>query len=330
MTRSINGILAWLLLVVAVKFAEAQQPKTLPYHLGYLSSTEPTRDLDRSHGIATSLRHLGYIEGQNIVTEYRYAVGKMDQLPTLASDLVRLNVAVIIVSGGNAVIRAAKNATTAIPLVLGGQGSDPVEAGFVESLAQPAGNITGVTNLLVQLGGKRLELLKEAAPKIVRVTAPYVVENRTHELELKSAKAAAHALGITIQPREVRGGGDFDRVFASIGKQRPDGLHVPGGPVMRDNEKRIVDFALRTRLPSMFTTTTAVKTGGLMYYGPDLTDSYRRVATYVDRILKGAKPGDLPVEQPTKFELVINLKTAKQIGLPIPPNLLARADKVVK
>ena len=228
-------------------------------------------------------------------------------------------------------IRAAKNATKTIPIVMVGAGSDPVEAGFVESLARPGGNVTGITNLSRELGGKRLELLKEAVPKLARVAVLYDPANPASVLEVKEVlPVAARALGLTIQPWEVRAADDFDRVFAALNKQRPDGLYVLGGTLMSANQKRIVGFALKSRLPSMYTNREAVDAGGLMSYGADLADSYRRVAYYVDRILKGAKPADLPVEQPTKFELVINLKTAKQIGLTIPPDVLARADRVIK
>jgi putative ABC transport system substrate-binding protein len=227
-------------------------------------------------------------------------------------------------------IVAAKNATTTIPVVMVGQGSDPVEAGIIASLAHPGGNVTGVTNLLVQLGGKRLELLKDAVPKLAHVAIPYIPGNRTHGLELKSAEGAARALGVSVQRWEVRSAKDFDKVFAALTKQRPDGLHVLGGPLMRDERKRIIDFTLKSRLPAVFEGSPAVSAGGLMSYGADLSDTYPRLAWYVDKLLKGTKPADLPVQQPTKFEFVINLKTAKQIGLNIPPNVLARADRVIK
>ena len=214
---------------------------------------------------------------------------------------------------------------------MAGTGIDPVEVGFVESLARPGGNVTGITNLGIELGGKRLELLKEAVPKLARVAVLYDPATPANVIELKEVlPVAARALGLTIQSWEVRDADDFDKVFAAMSKQRPDGLYVAGGPLMRDNQKRIVGFALKSRLPSMYYNRESVDAGGLMSYGADIADIYRRVAYYVDRILKGAKPADLPVEQPTKFELVINLKTAKQIGLTIPQSLLYRADKVIK
>lgn len=309
--------------------AEAQQPKKIT-QIGILTMADSAGESARSEGIRQALRDRGYIEGQNIRIEYRHAEGNPDRLSLLAAELARLKVDIIVVSGGDSPIRAAKSATNTIPIVLGGQGSDPVEAGFVESLARPGGNVTGLTNLLVQLGDKRLELLKDAVPKLARVSVLYVPGNRTHGLELKEVQTAARALKVTVEPWEVRGADNFDQVFAAITKQRPNGLQMLGGPVMRANQKRVVDFTLKNRLPSVYTIKEAVDAGGLMYYGPDPADGYRRVATYVDKILKGAKPADLPVEQPTKFELVINLKAAQQIGLTIPPNVLARADRVIR
>src|SRR5262245_63827358 len=215
---------------------------------------------------------------------------------------------------------------------MAGQGTDPVRAGHVESLARPGGNVTGLANLGRELGGKRLELLKEAVPKLSRVAVLYVPSNPASIPEVKEVlPAVARAVGLTVRFWEVRAADDFERVFATLSKQRPDGLYVPGGgPLMFANEKQVADFALKSRLPSMFINRETIDAGGLMSYGADIADSYRRVAYYVDRILKGAKPADLPVERPTKFELVINLKTAKQIGLTIPPNVLVRADKVIK
>ena len=245
---------------------------------------------------------------------------------------MRLKVDIIVVAGGARLIRAAKNATKTIPIVMVGLGSDPVEAGLVESLARPGGNVTGLTNLTRELGGKRLELLKEAVPKLARVAVLYDPAVPRHVLEVKEVlPVAARALRLTLQPWEVRAADGFEKVFAALNKQRPDGLYVPGGgPLMSANRKRIVGFALKSRLPSMYYDREFVDAGGLMSYGADLADSYRRVAYYVDRILKGAKPADLPVEQPTKFEFVINLKTAKQIGLTIPPEVLARRTRLIK
>ena len=310
--------------------AEAQQPKKVP-RIGYLAPNDRTSDSARSEPIRRALRELGYLEGQNIAFEYRYAEGKRDREPQLASELVRLKVDVIVAAGGTRLILAARNATKTIPIVMAGAGVDPVEAGFVESLARPGGNVTGITNLSRELGGKRLELLKEAVPKIARVAVLYDAASPGMVLDVKEVlPVAARALGLTIQPWEIRTADGFDRAFAALSKQRPDGLYVTPNPLITANQKRIIGFALKSRLPSVYALREGVDAGGLIYYGADIADSYRRVAYYVDRILKGAKPADLPVEQPTKFELVINLKTAKQIGLTIPPELLARANRLIK
>ena len=322
-------LVAVVLLAVGVT-AEAQQPKKVP-RIGYLSSVDPATESTRSEPIRQALRELGYIEGQNITFEYRYAERKQDRFPELAAELVRLKVDVIVVGGGAGWIRAAKNATKTIPIVMMGPGADPVEAGLVESLARPGGNVTGVTLLNSELGGKRLEILKEAVPKLARVAVLYDQTNQNSISEVKEVlPTVARALGLTLRSWEVRAADGFERVFAALSKQRPDGLYVGGGPLMYVNRKRIADLALKSRLPSMYVRREFIDAGGLMSYGADIADSYRRVAYYVDRILKGAKPADLPVEQPTKFELVINLKTAKQIGLTIPPEVLARANRLIK
>jgi putative ABC transport system substrate-binding protein len=311
--------------------AEAQQPKKVA-RIGYLSGLDPATDSARVEGLRLALRELGYIEGQNIAIDFRYAEGRPDREPGLAAELVHLKVDIIVVSTGDVTIQAAKNATKTIPIVMLGFGSDPVRAGHVQSLARPGGNVTGLTNLNRELGGKRLELLKEAVPKLSRVAVLYDPANPPSLHEVKELLPAdARALELTIQPWEIRAVDDFEKVFAALNKQRPDGLYAFGaGRVMRPNQKRIVGFALKSRLPSVYSSRQAVEAGGLMCYRADETDRYRRVAYFVDKILKGAKPADLPVEQPTKFELVINLKTAKQIGLIIPPNVLARADRVIR
>jgi putative ABC transport system substrate-binding protein len=310
--------------------AEAQPPRKVP-RIGYLSSFDPGSESARSEAIRLALRERGHIEGQNIAIEYRYAEGKVDRYPEIAAELVRLNVDIIVVAGGAGHVRAAMNATKTIPIVMTGAGLDPVEAGLVESLARPGGNVTGITTLTIELGAKRLELFKEAVPKVARVAVLYEPAIPASVAEAKEVlPVAARGLGLTVRSWEVRAADGFEQVFAALSKERPDGLYLAGGPLMLANGKQIVGFALKSRLPSMYANREAVDAGGLMSYGADLVDSYRRVAYYVDRILKGAKPADLPVEQPTKFELVINLKTAKQIGLTIPQNVLARADKVIK
>jgi putative tryptophan/tyrosine transport system substrate-binding protein len=310
--------------------AQAQQVKKVT-RIGYLSSQDPGYESARAEGIRLALREVGYIEGQNIAIDYRYSEGKTDRAPELAAELVRLKVDIILVAGGIHWIRAAKDATKTIPVVMAGVGSDPVEAGLIESLARPGGNVTGLTSLTGKLGGKRLELLKEAVPKLARVAVIYEPATSANVVEVKQdLPSAALALKLTVQAWEVRTAGDFEQVFAALAKERPDGLYVAGGPLPNANVKRIVAFALKSRLPSTYSERASVDAGGLMYYGADLADSYRRVAYYVDRTLKGAKPADLPVEQPTKFELVLNLKTANQIGLTIPSNVLARATQVIK
>ena len=323
------ALVAVILLAVAV-IAEAQQPKSI-IRIGYLSSVNPVNESARADGIRLALQERGYIEGQNIAIEYRYGEGKIDQYPELANDLVRLKNDIIVVAGGIHLIRAARNATKTIPIVMVGAGNDPVEAGLIESLARPGVNVTGLTNLVGKLGGKRLELLKEAVPKVARVAVIYEPATPANVVEVKEdLPSAARTLKLAVHTLEVRDAAGFDTAFAAVNKQRPDALYVAGSPLINANQKRIADFALKSRLPSMYGDPGGIEAGALMYYGADLTDSFRRVAAYVDKILKGAKPATLPVEQPTKFELVINLKTAKQIGLTIPQKVLARADKVIQ
>jgi ABC-type uncharacterized transport system substrate-binding protein len=329
MTKKMIQLAVGTLLIVCAASVEAQQPKKIP-RIGYLSTNDPAGESARSEAIRLALRELGYIEGQNIAIEYRYAEGKRGRESELAAELVRLKVDIIVAAGADRTIQSTKNATKTIPIVMTGGGNDPVKAGYVESLARPGGNITGLTNLTRELGGKRLELLKEAVPKLARVVVLYEpVAGGVRDVK-EVLPVAARALRLTIQPLEVRGADGFEKVFAALNKERPDGLYVLQSTLMNTNAKRITDFALKSRLPSMYYIKEFVDAGGLMSYGADLADSYRRVAYFVDRILKGAKPADLPVEQPTKFELVINLKTAKQIGLTIPPELLARASRLIK
>jgi putative tryptophan/tyrosine transport system substrate-binding protein len=310
--------------------ADAQQPKKVP-RIGYLSNVESTPDSTRAEAIRLALRERGYVDGQDIAFEYWYAEGKQDRLPDLAAELVRLKVDIIVAAGPNLTIQTAMNATKTIPIIMVGLGADPVAAGFVESLARSGGNVTGLANLGIELGGKRLELLKEGVPKLARIAVLYspTASNVVHVKEV--LPVAARGLKLTLQPWEIRTANDFEKVFATVEQRRTDGLIVlPGGALMRSYDKRIVDLALKSRLPSMYFYKEAVEAGGLMSYGADEAETYRRVAYFVERILKGTKPADLPVEQPTKFELVINRKTAKQIGLTIPQSMLYRADKVIK
>jgi ABC-type uncharacterized transport system substrate-binding protein len=326
---AVPAILVAVILFAVAVIAEAQQPKKV-FRIGYLSAADPARESPRAEAIRLALRERGYIEGHNISIEYRYLEEKVDRAPELAAELVHLKVDIILVAAGDTPIRAAKNATKTIPIVMTGGGTDPVEAGHVESLARPGGNVTGLTTLNRELGGKRLELFKEGVPRLARVAVLYDPSLQPSVREVKEVlPVAARALGLAISSWEIRAVDGFDRVFAALNKDRPDGLFVTGGVLMLANRKRIAGFALKSRLPSMGYR-EYVDSGGLMSYGADQADSYRRVATYVDRILKGAKPADLPVERPTKFELVFNLKTAKQIGVTIPQALLYRADKVIK
>jgi ABC-type uncharacterized transport system substrate-binding protein len=330
MRRTLTSLALGAMLFALSFPAEAQQPKKV-YRIGYLSGSDAATDAPRSDGIQLALRELGYVEGQNTAIEYRYAEGKQERVFELAAELVRLKVDVIVTAGGTYTVQMAMFAAKATPIVMVGQGINAVEAGLVETLARPGGNVTGITNLTTNLGGKRLELLKEAVPKLARVAVLYHLVNPSSVLEVKEVlPAAARALGLTVRSWGVRNADGFEQVFAALNKERPDGLYVPVDALMTANLKRIVGFALKSGLPSIYGNREAVDAGGLMSHGTHLADSYRRVADFVDKILKGAKPGDLPVEQPKKFELVINLNTAQQLGLTIPPNVLAIADEVIR
>jgi ABC-type uncharacterized transport system substrate-binding protein len=308
---------------------EAQQKIT---RIGYLAAADPATDSARSRAVRVALRDLGYVEGQNIAIEYRYAAGKRDRYPELVSELLRLNVDIIVVAGADYALQAAKDATKTIPIVMMGAGLDPVQASLVESLAHPGGNITGITSLAGELLGKRLQVLTETAPKTIRVAVLYDGTVPDSVFDVKEIlPGAARALRLISEHWEMRTSNDFDKAFPAIVKWRADSIFVTRrSPLMRVLEKRIVEFALKNRLPSMYANRQSVDAGGLMSYAADLAESYRRVAYYVDKIIKGTRPGDLPIEQPTKFELAINLKTAKQIELTIPPNVLARADRVIR
>ncbi len=308
--------------------AEAQQPKKVP-RIGLLSITSASAVARNSEAFRQGLRDLGYMEGQNIVIEYRYAEGSAERLPHLIAELIQLKVDIIVVSGAAGAL-AAKNARISIPVVFAAV-TDPFEHGIIASLARPGGNITG-TSLAVGEGfsGKWVELLKETVPKVERVS---VLRNPTHpvsEVFQRETQAAGRALGVRLQFFEARDPNQLDSALSRIEKERAGALLVTPDPLFFSERKRIADFAARRRLPSIFLFREFADAGGLMAFGPSISDSYRRAATYVDKILKGAEPADLPVEQPTKFELVINLKTAKQIGLTIPQSVLYRADEVIK
>jgi putative tryptophan/tyrosine transport system substrate-binding protein len=321
-------LLAVVLLVLGV-IAEAQQPKKIP-RIGYVSGTgEATNQGPYVEALRHGLRHLGYIEGKNIVIEYRGAEGNLDRIPSLMAELVQLKVDALIAPIPGA-IRAAKQATNTIPVVMVA-GIDPVATGLIDSLAHPGGNITGLATLQRDLSGKRLELLKEVVPRLSRVGVLRNPDEESAVIGFKDYEAAARALKIQLQSLDVRGTNpDLAGAFREAVKGRVNAVvTITNGPLFR-NSKRIADLALKNRLPSVYEGTTWVDNGGLMSYSANDLELFRRAAIYVDKILKGAKPADLPVEQPTKFEFVINLKTAKQIGLTIPPNVLARADRVIK
>ena len=319
-------LIAAILLAVAV-IAHAQQPKKVP-RIGYLSNGDPATESTGSEAIRLALRELGYVEGQNIATEYRYTEGKRDRLPDLLAELVRLKVDVI-VTGGPASTRAAKEATSTIPIVMEFD-NDPVGNGFVPSLARPGGNITGLSTLAPELSGKQLELLKEIVTKLSRVA---VFGNTTlpgNAQALRETELAAEALKLKVQYIDMLGPKDFETAFRAASKGRAEAVLALASPVFVLQRTQIADLAAKSRLPAIYDRQEFVDDGGLMSYGTNFTDLSRRAATYVDKILKGAKPADLPVEQPTKFEIVINLKTAKQIGLTIPSHVLLQADRVIK
>jgi putative ABC transport system substrate-binding protein len=325
---AVPSILVVVVLVAVAVIAEAQQTKNVP-RLGYLSVSSLSAMADRIEVFRQGLRELGYAEGKNIVIEWRYGEDKPDRVSDLANELVRLKVNVI-VSGGNSATQAAKKATNTIPIVMT-RASDPIASGFIVSLARPAGNITGLSTLAPELSGKRLELLKEIVPNLSRVAVFGTSTSPGNAQELKEVELAAGALGVKLQYVDVLSPRDMETAFQTAVKGRADAvLMMVAGPVNNPQRKEIVELAVKSRLPVTYESARSVAAGGLMSYGVNLLDSDRRAATYVDKILKGAKPADLPVEQPTKFEFIINLKAAKQIGLTIPPNVLVRADKVIK
>jgi ABC-type uncharacterized transport system substrate-binding protein len=310
-----------------VNLSEAQQATKIP-RIGLLLTGTLSSSSYSLEAFRNGLRDLGYVEGKNILVEYRYAEGKPDRLPSLAAELVRLKVDVIVTTG-TPPSQAAKTATTTIPIVMA-LISDPVGAGLVASLARPGGNITGLSSVSQDLSGKRLELLKEAIPKVSRVGVLYDPNDPAKVAEFKEIEVAARPLGVHLQSLEVRSLDELESAFKAATRGKAAALLVLPTTILSTRTKQIAELSAKNRLPTMFATSQCMDAGGLMSYGPDYADLWRRAATYVDKILKGAKPADLPVEQPMKFELVINLKTAKQIGLTIPPNVLARADRVIK
>jgi putative ABC transport system substrate-binding protein len=316
--------LVTLLLLAVGAFTEAQEAKKVP-RIGILFIG--SRNQPHLESFKQGLRERGYTEGKNIAFEYRYAEGRQDQLPELAAELVQLKVDVIVVTADISA-EAATQATKTIPIVV--TTGDPVAWGLAESLAKPGGNVTGLSAVLADLSGKRVEILRETLPKMTRLATLWDPSVRLAGPVFKETSLAAQALSLQLHSFEVKTAQDIENAFADIPKVRPNALLVILSPVVTLYSKRIVELALKQKLPGIYPTRQFVEEGGLMAYGPLIGDLYRRAATYVDKILKGAKPADLPVEQPMKFEFVINLKAAKQIGLTIPPNVLARADKVIK
>jgi putative tryptophan/tyrosine transport system substrate-binding protein len=316
-------------LVAAPLAAEAQQAAKIA-RIGYLGFNL-TASPHLPEAFLQGLHDLGYVEGRNVVIEYRDAEGKPERLPALAAELVALKVDVILAPGTPQAL-AAKQATRTLPIVFGAA-ADPVGSGLVTSLARPGGNVTGLSVLTPELVGKRLELLKQAVPGVSRVAVLWHPGNygeRTEQDMLKEAEVAGRALGVRLQFLEARGPGDLDRAFSDMTRARAGALTVVPSAMLFGERRRLVDLAAKNRLPAVYQWREGVDAGGLMSYGPDFADLFRRAATYVDKILKGAKPADLPVEQATKFDLVINLKTAKTLGLTIPPSLLQRADEVIQ
>jgi putative ABC transport system substrate-binding protein len=313
--------------VLAVGVIAEAQPTKIP-RIGYLTGNSPSTNAARIEAFRQGLRELGYVEGKNIIIEWRYAEGKADRLPALAAELVRVKVEVIVTTGPGPT-RAAKEATTTIPIVMA-QDPDPVGNGFVASLARPGGNITGLATLAPEISGKQLELLKETVSRLSRVAVLGTSTRPGNAQNLKETELAAGAFGVKLQYLDVLIPKDLETAFRAASKGRVDGVLVLQTPLLTSHRTQVVDLAVKNRLPAIYATAEWVEDGGFMSYAASGTDLFRRSATYVDKILKGAKPADLPVEQPKKFELIINLKAAKQIGLTIPPNVLARADKVIK
>jgi putative ABC transport system substrate-binding protein len=327
-SRNLIGLAVAAMLLALCSSAKAQHPVKVP-RIGYLGAASASVGAGTIEAFRLGLRELGYVEGKNIVIEWRHHEGKLDRLPALAADLVRLNVDVIITSGPP-LTRAAKQATTTIPIVMA-QDRDPVGSGFVASLARPGGNITGLSRLAPELSGKQLELLKEIVPKLSRLAIFGTSTTLGTAQELKAIELVARDLAVTLHYLDVLSPKDIETAFRAASKGRSDAvLMMMEGAVASSRRTEIAELALKSRLPVIHPNRQYVEAGGLISYGVNFNDLYRRAATYVDKILKGTKPADLPVEQPTKFELVINLKAAKQIGLTVPPQVLARADKVIK
>ena len=322
-----SSILVAALVLALGAMAQAQQTAKVP-RVGFLTAGSPSTIAARIEALRQGLRELGYIEDKNVVIEWRFAEGKLERLADLVVELVRLNVDVIL-SAGAAVTGPAKDATRTIPIVMA-QDTDPVGNGFVASLARPGGNITGLSSYSAELNGKRLELLKEIVPKLSRLALVGQSTYPGNAQALKETELAAEALKVKLQYLDVLDPKDIETSFREASKRRADGVLVLQSAVLNSQRKQTVDLATKSRLPTIYYAPEFLEIGGLMSYATSINDLYRRSATYVDKILKGAKPAELPVEQPKKFEFIVNLKAAKQIGLTIPPNVLARADKVIR
>jgi putative tryptophan/tyrosine transport system substrate-binding protein len=327
MSKKIVGLGICAMLFALCLSAAAQQPKKIP-RIGVLSGSSASTNTGRHEAFRQGLRGLGYVEGKNMIVEWRWADGKIANLPALAAELVRLKVDVIVTAGPQ-VTRIAKEATSTIPIVMAFD-NDPVGSGHVASLARPGENITGLSTLSPELSGKQLELLKEVVPRLSRVGVLGTSTQPGYAQVAKEIAIAAEALGVTLQILDVLTPKDIETAFRNASKGHVEAVLVLASAVVAPRRTQIVDLAAKGRLPAIFPYLEYVEAGGLMSYGVQVNDLYRRAAIYVDKILKGAKPADLPVEQPTKFEFIINLKAAKQIGLTIPPNVLVRADKVIK
>jgi putative ABC transport system substrate-binding protein len=323
--KILNSLLVAFFLAT-VSLADAQQPKKLA-RICYLANTV-TATAEYIKPFQQRLRELGYIEGQNVLIDYRYFEGQIERAQNLAAEFVRLNCDVIVTQGSETA-KAAKNVIKTIPVVMA-FGADAVRLGIVAELARPGGNITGLTDMGAEMWGKRLELLKETVPKLARVAFLWSPRNAGEADNLKETETVARFLRVGIQSLEVKGPDDIEGAFRAATKGGANGLMVPGGGFFAFHRKRIIDLAEKNRLPAMYSSVRWVEAGGLMTYGEDRSEMFRRAAEIVDKILKGTKPADIPVERPKKFEFVINLKTAKQIGLTIPPNVLVRADRVIR
>ena len=315
--------------LLAMPFLAASQPAQKVFRVGHVAAGGRTPDGAPPRPLRDTLRGLGYIEGQNIVYEARFAEGKVERIPDMLAELIRLKIDVLVAQGG-AVTAAAKQATSTIPIVMAPASGDAVATGMITSLARPGQNITGLTDESVQLSAKRMELLKEAVPKAARIAVLWNSNDQGMTLRYREIEKAARILRVEVQAHGVRDPGDFETAFAAMTRQRPDAMFLVADAITIFHRKRFIEFAAAQHIPAMYETDVHVRDGGLMSYGPNFEDSFRQAAAYVDRILKGAKPADLPAQQPTTYLLAVNLKTATTLGLTMPPSLLLRANEVVQ